>query len=387
VMQRGDDLEISAELVDARDNSHIWGQQYSRKSSDIFALQGELAKEMTSMLRMRLTGEDDKRMAKSYTANPEAYQDYLKGRYWWNKRTEDGLKKGVEYFQQAIEKDPTYALAYSGLADSYSQLADYGFVAPKEAFPRAKGAALKALELDETLPEAHASLAYIKTDYDWDWSGAEKEFQRAIGLNPAYATAHQWYGFGLWKTGRLEEAIAEYKRALELDPLSLIINRNLGLTLYFARQYDQAIEQLQKTLEMDPNFVLSHGYLGLAYVQKSTYKEGIAECEKESVIFPGSPNALSGLEYAYAVAGRRSEAQKVLEQLNEIAKHKYVSAVYMAKIYAALGEKDEAFASLKKSYDDRSLELGPGIKVDPVFDPLRSDPRFTDLLRRMNLQP
>ena len=190
VMQRGDNLEISAELVDARDDSHIWGEQYSRKSADIFALQGELAKEMTTALRMRLTGEDEKRMAKSYTANPEAYQVYLQGRFWWNKRSEEGFNKAIEYFQQAIAKDPTYALAYAGLADSYSALADYGFVPPKEAFPKAKEAALKALEIDDTLAEAHASLALIKTAYDWDWSGAEREYQRAIELNPSYADAH-----------------------------------------------------------------------------------------------------------------------------------------------------------------------------------------------------
>jgi serine/threonine protein kinase len=228
VMQHGDDLEISAELVDARDNSHIWGQQYSRKSSDIFALQGELAKEITGMLRMRLTGEDDKRMAKSYTANPEAYQDYLKGRYWLNKANEEGVNRGIGYFQQAIAKDPTYALAYTGLADSYALLGGLGLVPPKEAYPRAKEAALKALEIDDTLGEAHVSLAGIKSSYDWDMSGAEREFQRAIELNPNYATAHHRYGIALVHAGRLDEAINEVKRALELDPLSLPINRALG---------------------------------------------------------------------------------------------------------------------------------------------------------------
>jgi TolB-like protein/Tfp pilus assembly protein PilF len=387
VMLRGDTLEISAELVDARDDSHIWGQQYSRKSSDIFALQGELAKEITAMLRMRLTGDDDKRMAKSYTANPEAYQDYLKGRYWSNKRNKEGFNKGIEYFQQAIEKDPAYALAYSGLADSYSLLSDYGLVAPKESYAKAKEAALKALEIDDTLGEAHASLAVTKAFYDWDWSGGEREFQRAIELNPAYAAAHQWYGQSLWQTGRLEEAIAEYKRAVKLDPLSLIINRNLGLAFYLARQYDQAIEQFQKTLEMDPNLVMAHLDLGVAYIQKSMYKEAIAECEKELVVSPGNPYALSGLGYAYAVAGRRAEAQKVLDKLNELSKQRYVPARFMAIIYGKLGEKGKAFELLKESYDDRSLDIGPGIKMDPTFDPLRSDPRFQDLLRRMNLQP
>jgi serine/threonine-protein kinase len=388
VMQRGDNLAISTELVDARDNSHIWGQQYSRKPSDVFTLQEEIAKEMTAALKMRLSSEDEKRMAKSYTANFEAYRDYLKGRYWWNKRTEEGVNKGIEYFQRAIEKDPTYALAYSGLADGYSLLPNYGFVPPKEAFPRAKQAALKALQLDETLAEAHTSLGYIKSSYDWDWSGAEREYQRAIELNPSYATAHHWHAVALLVTGRSEEAIAELKRALELDPLSLIISRDLGGAFYLAQQYDQAIEQERKTVELDPNFPLAHGYLGLAYVQKSAYKEGIAECEKDLVVSPGNPWALSVLGYAFAVAGRRAEAQKLLDQLNVISKQRYVQASFMAIIYVGLGEKHKTFEWLEKSYEERSQGLiGNFIKVSPVYNPLRSDPRFQDLLRRMNLQP
>jgi serine/threonine protein kinase/Tfp pilus assembly protein PilF len=356
VMRRGDDLDISVELIDARDNSHIWGGQYNRKSSDIFALQGEVAKEITTMLRMRLTGEDEKRMAKTYTANPEAYQDYLRGRYWWSKRTQEGLNKGIEYFQQAITKDPTYALAYSGLADSYPLLAVYGFVAPKEAFPRAKDAALKALQLDNTLAEAHASLGYVKATYEWDWSGAGREFQRAIELNPTYATAHHWYGQTLSETGRLEEGIAEYKRALELDPLSLVINRQLGgAGFLYARQYEQAIEQLRKTLEMDPNFALAHQRLSTAYIQKSMYKEGIAEIEKELVISPGNSYVLSWLGNAYARAGRRAEAQKVLDRLDELSKRTYVSPQYRVFIYAGLGKKDKAFEWLEKSYGERSI--------------------------------
>ncbi len=357
VMQQGDDLEISAELVDARDDSHVWGQRYNRKLADVFALQDDVAKEMTTALRMRLTGEEEKRMAKTYTANPEAYQDYLKGRFWWNKRTDEGLNKGIEYFQQAIAKDPTYALAYSGLADCYSLLSDYGFVAPKEAYPRAKEAALKALQLDNTLAEAHISLAFVSALYDWDWSGGENEFRRAIELNPSYATAHQWHAIALATMGRSEEAIAEQKRALELDPLSLIINRVLGQVLYAARQYDQAVEQLRKTLELDPNFALAHGYLGMAYVQKSMYKEGIAEIEKELVIFPGDTWALSGLGYGYAIGGRKAEAQKVLDQLNELSKQKYVPALDRVRIYAGLGEKDKAFEWLKKSYEERSIAI------------------------------
>jgi TolB-like protein len=384
VMQRGDNLEISAELVDARDNSHIWGQQYSRKSSDIFALQGELAKEMTSMLRMRLTGEDEKRIAKSYTANPEAYQDYLKGRYWWNKRNKEGLYKGIEFFQQAIAKDPTYALTYSGLADCYSKLPVYASVAPKDAIPKAKEAVQKALEIDDRLAEAHASLGFIKTLYDWDWPGAEKELQRAIELNPNYAIAYRWYSLDLGFTGRLEEAIAEDKRALELDPLSLPINAYTGLTFYGARQFDRAIEQERKTLELDPNFISAHNFLGLAYVQKSMRKEGIAEFEKALVISPGDAMPLGQLGMAYALSGKRAEAQKVLDHLNELSKQRYVPAMARVLVDIGLGEKDKAFEWLEKAYEERYVIQ---LKVDPQFDPLRSDPRFTDLLRRMNLQP
>jgi len=384
VMQRGDNLDISAELVDARDNSHIWGQQYSRKPSDVFALQNEIAKEITATLRMRLTGEDEKRMTKSYTPNPEAYQDYLKGLYWRGKATGEGFTKGIDYFQRAVAKDPTYALAYSGLADGFGGQANNGFVYPREGYPRAKEAVLKALELDDTLAEAHTSLAFIKTDYDWDWLGAEREFQRAIELNPAYARAHNLYGYLLYRLGRFEEAIAELKRGVELDPLSLLNNRVLGQAFYNARQYDQAIEQFRKTLELDPNFSSAHRFLGRAYLQKSMYNDGTAEIEKELTIYPGHVGALGDLGYAYALAGRKADALKVLDQLNDLSKQKYVPATYRAEVYVGLGAKDKAFEWLEKGYEERFL---PSINVDPAYDPLRSDPRFQDLLRRMNLQP
>jgi tetratricopeptide (TPR) repeat protein len=326
-MQRGDSLTISTELVDARDNSHIWGQQYDRKLADVIALREEIAKEMTTALRMRLTGEDQKRLAKSYTANPEAYQDYLKGRYWEEKRSEEGSNKSIDFFQQAIAKDPSYALAYAHLAESYTIIADIGMVSPKEAYPKAKEAALKALEIDDTLPEAHSSLAAIKTFYDWDWPGGEKEYKRAIELSPNSPDAHGAYGFALAFFGRPEDAIIEDKRTLELDPLSLPSNRNLGNAFYFARQYDQAIEQCRKTLDLDPSFITAHTLLALAYVQKSMHNEGIAEFEKALSISPGYPIALSGLGYAYARAGRSADAQNVLDQLNELSKRRRVPAV------------------------------------------------------------
>jgi TolB-like protein/Tfp pilus assembly protein PilF/predicted Ser/Thr protein kinase len=384
VLQHGDQLEISAELVDARDDSHIWGQQYSRKASDIFALQNDLAKEMTSMLRMKLTGEEEKHMEKTYTVNPEAYQDYLQGRFWWNKETEDSLDRAIGYFQRAITKDPNYALAYSGLADSYTLLVGLDFVAPNEAYPKAEAAAQKAVEIDESLAEAHASLGRIKADYDWDRSGAEREFQRAIELNPSSPLSHRGYSLALAMVARFDEGIAEGKRTLELDPLSIPVNRELGYIFYFARQYDQAIEQLRRTLELDPNFIPALTALGSAYLQKSMYQEGIAEFEKALTISPGNTQALWRLGYAYAVTGRRTEAQKVL---NDLSKKKYVPAFTMAIIYAGLGQKDQAFQWLEKSYEEHDSGPFSMVKVYPIFDPLRSDPRFVDLLRRMNLQP
>ena len=388
VTQRGDTLNISAELINARDGSHIWGQRYDRKLTDIVALQEEIAREMASALRVRLTGAQEKRLTKSYTANSEAYQDYLRGRYFWNKRSEEALNKGVGYFQQAITKDPKYGLAYDGLSDCYILLAVYGFSSPKEALPRAKEAALKSLEIDATLAEAHTSLARIKGEYDWDWSGAEREFQRARELNPSYAIADLWYGDVLATMGRHEESIANYKRALKLDPLSLAANMLLGQAFYFARQYDQAIDQLEKTLELDPNFVAARIFLGFAYLQKSLYKEGIAELEKGSLLSPGNPTVLAHLGYAYAVVGRRAEAEQARDKLNQLSKQKYVIAKAVAGLYVGLGDKGKAFEWLERGYEERSIGLGGvDLKVDPIFDPLRSDPRFAALLQRMNLQP
>ena len=387
VMQDGDAINISAELIDTRDGSQIWGQQYDRKVADMIVLREQITREMASALRMRLTGAEQKRLTKRYTVNPEAYQDYLKGRYWWNKSTKEGFEKGVEYFQQAIEKDPTYALAFSGLADCYSSLAELGVVPAKEGYLRAKDAALKAVDLDDTLAEAHGSLALIKSSYDWDWSGADKEIRRAIELNPSYADAHRLHAEVLWQTGRLNEAIAETKLTLEMDPLSLDNNDTLGLEFFLIREYDRAIEQERKVLELDPNFIEAYYFRGMAYLKKSMHEEGMAEFEKGVAISPLSTEALTGLGYGYAVTGRRAEAQKVLDKLNELSKHEYVSAVWRAKIYAGLEEKDKAFEWLEAAYEDRSIVSVGFIKTNPMFDPLRPDPRYAHLLRRTNLQP
>ena len=387
LVQRGENLSISLELVDARDNSHIWGEQYNPKLSEIISVQGDMAKAVSKNLRgSSLTGEEKKRLTKSYTDNIEAYQLYLKGRYAWNKRTEDELKKGAEYFQQAIDLDPGYALAYAGLADSYNMLADYSVLPPKEAFPRAEAAASKALEMDDTLAEAHTSLAFAKMAFDGDWAGAEREFQRAIELNPSYATAHQWYASYLVMMRRFEESIAEIKRAQALDPLSRIINSNLGLHYYYARQYDQAIDQLRKTINLNPDFGLAYFYMGRALLQKGMHREAIAELQKARELSGEDPETIAELGYAYAVAGRRAEAQGVLNDLTELSKRRFVLPYFFASIHTGLGDKDQAFAYLEKAYDVSHPGLAL-VNVDPKFDSLRSDPRFPELVRRIGLTP
>ena len=279
VIQRGDDLSISAELIDVRDNRLLWGRQYTRKMADILAVQEEIAKEISEKLRT-LTNEEKKQLAKRYTDNAEAYQLYLKGRYYWNKRTRDGYKKATENFEQAIDKDPSYALAYAGVADCYNVLPSYGILSPKESFPKGRAAATRALELDDKLAEAQTSLAYVKYQYEYDWREAENEFKRALELNPNYATAHQWYALEIAGMGRSDEGIQEIKRAQDLDPLSLIANVNAGWIYYFARQFDQAIEQDRKSLEMDPNFARGHWAISEPLEQEQRYEEAIAELQK-----------------------------------------------------------------------------------------------------------
>jgi serine/threonine-protein kinase len=384
IAQRGDGLLISTELVDAQTKSHIWGEQYSKRITDLLPLQEEIAKEVSEKLRVRLSGEERKRVVRHYTDNPEAYELYLKGRYYWNKRTTEGLNKGIEFFQQAIELDPIYALAYSGLADSYNLLNTYGVLSAKEAFPKAKAAAMTALKIDDTLAEAHASLAGV-LDSTQDSSGAERELRRAIELNPNYATAHHWYGNFLQERGRFDEALVEVKRAQELDPLSLIIRVDVGDTLYLARRYDQAIEQFRRTLELDPNFYRAHLDLGQAYLQKKMYEEAIAETQKASDLSGKSSWALASLGHIYAAAGRRSEAQKVLDELMQRAKQVYVPPYFIALVYTGLGEKDRAFEWLDKAHEEQGLWIGMGFPYDPMLDGLRGDPRFQDLTRRVGL--
>jgi TolB-like protein/Tfp pilus assembly protein PilF/predicted Ser/Thr protein kinase len=382
LQQRGDTLVVQAELVDVDKGTQLWGEHYNRKLADVLAVQEDISREISEKLRLRLTGEEKKRLTKRYTANGEAYQEYLKGRYYWNKRTEEGYQKGIEQFQQAIDKDPNYALAYTGLADCYSLLGRFGGLPPKEAFSKAKAEARKALEIDDQLAEAHNSLARVIWN-DWDWSSAEREFKRAEELNPNYATGHHWYAYFLSDMGRQDEAIAEIKRAQELDPLSLVINLDVGIVFYFARRYDQAIEQYRRALEMDPNFYRTYLYSGQAHVQKGRYEEAIAEMNKARQL-DDNQWVLGELGYAYAVAGKRGEAQKALDQLKGLSKRRYIDPYYVALIHAGLGEKDQAFAWLDKAYKERSTRL-TSLIVDAELDSLRSDPRFAELVRKVGL--
>jgi serine/threonine protein kinase/tetratricopeptide (TPR) repeat protein len=383
VVQRGDGLSISAELIDTRDSSQLWGEQYNRKSADILAVQEEIARQISDKLRLRLSGEDKGRLAKRYTESTEAYELYLKGRFHQNKRTQDDLKRSIDYFKQAVAKDPNYALAHSGISDSYSYLGNHGFLPPKEVSPQAKDSALKALEIDDRLAEAHTSLAYVKVNYDWDWAGAEREFKRAIELNPSYTRAHSLLAAYLSGQGRFEEAFAEMNRALELDPLSIYDNTNLGWHLHKAGRVDEAIEQFRKTIEMDQSYAQAHDWLGQVYDTKQMYEAAISEFKEAIVLYGGAPSATAALGYGYAVAGRKDEARRCLRELQELGRERYVSSYDVAVILTGLGENDQAFVRLGEAYERRDGWLAFWLKVDPRLDPLRSDPRFQDLLRRV----
>ncbi|HEX8140833.1 MAG TPA: protein kinase [Pyrinomonadaceae bacterium] len=386
VDQIGDSLIIKTELIDVSDGSQLWGEQYNRKISDLIAVQQEIAWKISKKLKLRLTGEEEKRITKHYTENTEAYQLYLKGRYFWNKRDKESLNSGIRSFQEAIKIDPAYALAYSGMADSYAVLADIGAVAPNDAMPRAKAAAERAIEIDPELAEGYTSLGFVKLSYDWDWPAAERDFKRALDLNPNYATAHQWYASYLLQMGRYEDATEEIKKAQQLDPLSLIINANKGYYLYFARQYDAAIEQYRRTLEIDPNFGVGRFYLAQAYVQKRMYAEAIGEFQKLRTATGQDLEADAALAHAYARSGKREEAERILTEMKELQQTRYVSPLYIATVYAGLGDADQAIEWLDKAFDARH----PGlvlIKVDPMFDSLRSDRRFQELLRRFDRVP
>jgi serine/threonine protein kinase/tetratricopeptide (TPR) repeat protein len=378
VLQRGDNVTLYLSLVDVRTGASVWGEQYDRKMQDIAILQKDIASDVSRKLRTRLSNAEAKHLTRNYTDNSEAYQLYLKGRFFWNKRTPDSVRKATEYFEQAIQKDPGFALAYTGLADSYVVPANR--IEPHVAMPKAKTAALQALAIDETLAEAHTSLARVLQVYDWDWTEAEKEFKRAIELNPRYAVAHQWYGGYLERTGRVNEAISERKLAIELDPLSTITIFELGSNYLYSRKYDQAIAQFQRALELDPDFPAAHQFLPLAYVQKGMYEEALAKIREAP---DGAGLNITGMPgYVYAVSGRISDARKELEELKRRRKTEYITAVSLAYICVGLGERDEAMSWLEKGFEERAFQM-QFLKVDPRLDNLRDDPRFKELVRKI----
>jgi eukaryotic-like serine/threonine-protein kinase len=382
--QHGDSLSINVELVDARDNNHIWGEQYTRKLADIAGLQETISKDIAEKVRPKLGGEQKAHLATPHTQNAEAYQLYLEGRFYWKKRTEEGLNKGIAYFQQALQKDPDYALAYAGLADSYNMLAWWQFVSAQEAGPKAKQAALKALELDASLPEAHASLGLEKANYEWDRVSAEKEFHEALRLNPSYATTYRWYGSILSPMGRHEEAIATAKRGQELDPTSLIDSSNVGFTLYLARKYDEAVDQLRKTMDMDANYFPTHRWLALTYLGMSMPQQALQEAQKAAILSNNSTDSVTVLAVSYAASGNSKEATSTLRGLEAASRSRYISSFEVAAVLASLNKKDEALDFLQKAYEEHNYWL-PYLNEDARFDRLHSDPRFVDLLRRMGL--
>ncbi len=384
VLRSGDQVRITAQLIDAATDKHLWSQSYEGEFRDTLALQNRVAGAIADQIRINLTPQEQAALKNTKVVNPEAYESYLKGRYFWNKRTADGLKAALAYFKQAIEEDPKYAQAHSGLADTYALLGDwqYAVMPPKEAFPKAKAAAIEALELDSTLGEAHNSLAFVLDGFDWDFDSAGKEFRRAIELNPGYATAHHWYAWHLSLLGRYDEAIAEMKKAESLDPLSLIINTDLAELLGLAHSYDESIRQSQKTIEMDPNFALAHNQLAQAYLQKHMYDEAVSELQKAVQLSGSSPTCVANLARAYALSGKRSEAEKLLSDLKKRSSPAYSNASEIAMIYASLGDKDQAMIWLEKGYEER---FNPGVLLRPGFDPIRSDPRFQELERRIGL--
>jgi serine/threonine-protein kinase len=377
-------LVISTELVKVSDGSHIWGEIYKRNLTEMLPVQQEISADIVQNLRLRLSGEEQKRLSKRYTENTEAFQLYLKGRYYWNKRNEQGLKQAIDYFQQAIDKDPGYALAYAGLADCFALLGDYAFMPATEAFAKARAAATRALQIDGNLAEAHTSLAHINMYYR-DFSNAEKEFRKAIELKPGYSTVHQWYANYLMVQGRKDEALHEIRKALDLDPLSLIINESLGWHLYLSGEYDQAIAQLQKTLELDPNFVPAHYQLGFCEVEKADYEKATQEFQKAVLLSNMQAVYVAGLGYGYAAAGQTQAAENVLKQLEESGTAaNFVDPIYVAMIYARLNREEQAMRLLEQAYEQHS-EFLVFVNVEPAFRNLRSNPKFEALLRKANL--
>ncbi|MGD0367409.1 MAG: winged helix-turn-helix domain-containing protein [Acidobacteriaceae bacterium] len=384
VLLSGKQVRITAQLIQASADKHLWADSYEGELSDTLALQKKVARDIAEQVRVEVTPQERAGLKSVKAVDPDAYEAYLMGRYFWNKRTADGLEKAVDYFDQAIARDPEYAAAYSGLADTYALLGDwqYAVMTTKEALPKAKAAAMKALELDDRLSEAHTSLAFCLDGFDWDLEAGGREFQRGIDLNPGYATAHHWYSWHLSLLRRNSEAVDEMKKAQNLDPLSLIINSDLAELLVIVHLPDEAIEQSRKTIEMDPGFAPAHNQLGQAYLEKHMFGEAIAELQKATRLSGGSPICIASLARAYAASGKRGEAIVLLNDLRKRSGHGYSSASEIAMIYAALGDNDQAMTWLNQAYEER---FNPGVLLRTGFDPLRSDPRFQDLTHRVGL--
>jgi TolB-like protein/Tfp pilus assembly protein PilF len=385
VRKAGSKVRITVQLVDALREEPLWSQEYDRDLSDVFAIQSDVAGQVAGSLRVKFLQPAGNGRDGRATGDTGAYTFYLKGRYFWNGRTEESLKKAIVSFRQALRRDPTYALAYSGLADSYASLSLLELVPPREAFPRAKGAALRALKIDHGLAEAHTSLGLTRFQYDRDWVGSESEFRKAIEINPGYAPAHHFFADYLKAMGRFDEALTEIRQALVLDPLSLPVNTGLGHVLYLSRDYDGAIEQYQKTVELDPNYVQTHLWFGRPYLQKGMYKEAISEIMKAVDISKESTISMAVLGHAYAASGKSKDALKIANMLKSRATKQYVPSYWIALIYVGLQDKEEAFTWLSRAFKERSSWLA-WIKVEPRFDVLRGDKKFSNLLSKMNLQ-
>jgi len=384
VLRSGNQVRITAQLIKASDDKHLWAHSYEGDFRDALALQNQVARSVAEEIRINVSPREQTELKTVKVVNPQAYESYLKGRFFWNKRTADGLKVAAAYFNQAVEEDPKYPQAYSGLADTYALLGDwqYAVMTPKEALPKAKAAAIKALELDSNLGEAHNSLAFCLDGFDWDFSAAEKEFRRAIELNPSYATAHHWYAWHLSLLGRDSEAISEMKKAKDLDPLSLIINADLAELYLIAHSYDESIQQSRRTIEMDSNFALAHNQLAQAYLQKQMFGEAVGELQKAIKISGGSPTFTANLARTYAAMGRRNEAIELLDDLRKHSSPEYSHASEIASVYVALGDSDRAMTWLEKGFEER---FNPGVLLRPGFDAIRADLRFQNLLRRIGL--
>jgi TolB-like protein/tetratricopeptide (TPR) repeat protein len=385
VRRAPDRVRITVHLIQVPEQTDRWAESYDRELKDMLALQDSVARTIANQIHITLTPGQQSRLATRSNLDPAAYEDYLKGRYYWNKRTAEGMQKAQVYFQQAINKDPSYGAAYSGLADCNSGLTWHGFTSPAETLARANAAALKAIEIDPQSAEAHASLALV-LHHKWDWPGAEAEFKRALQLDPRYANAHHWYGDYLSVRGRHDEALVEAKKALDLDPLNLMIGTWVGLRYYLARKYDGALEQSRNTVELDPNFAAAHLLLGETYVQMGLHEKGLAELQSAASLSGNSPLYLAQVAVAHASAGRKTEPLRIIAQLQAISSERYVSPYGLAQIYAALNDKEQTFKWLQIAYDDRAVWMSY-LAVDPIFDGFRSDQRFQDLLRRVRLLP